>query len=153
MDHKVLMQQAITLAKEAAVKGDVPVGALVVDDFGNVVVLGANLREQDNDPTAHAEIVAIRNAAKKLGNYRLDELTMVVTLEPCGMCAGAILESKISRLIYGTYNIKLGAVGSVYDIIRDQRFMNNIEVHGGILEKQCNRVLSEFFKNKRNEKS
>ena len=84
------MQQAILLAKEAAIKGDVPVGALVVDDSGTIVGMGANLREQENDPTAHAEIVAIRNAANKIGKYRLDDLTMVVTLEPCGMCAGAI---------------------------------------------------------------
>jgi tRNA(adenine34) deaminase len=105
---------------------------------------------RENDPTAHAEIVAIRNAANKIGNYRLDDLTMLVTLEPCGMCAGAILESKISRLIFRSYNIKLGAVGSVYDIIRDQRLMNNVEVHGGILEKQCNKILNEFFTNKRN---
>ena len=90
MDYKVLMQQAISLAKEAGIKGDVPVGALVVDDSGNIVGQGSNLREQDNDPTAHAEIVAIRNTAKKIGKYRLDDLTMVVTLEPCGMCAGAI---------------------------------------------------------------
>ena len=97
MDYKVLMQQAISIAKEAAIKGDVPVGALVVDESGNVVGQGSNLREQDNDPTAHAEIVAIRNAAKKIGNYRLDGLTMVVTLEPCGMCAGAIAQSRIKR--------------------------------------------------------
>jgi tRNA(adenine34) deaminase len=144
------MQEALKLAQEAAIKGDVPVGALVVDDAGNILGVGANLRERENDPTAHAEIVAIRNAANKIGNYRLDDLTMLVTLEPCGMCAGAILESKISRLIFGSYNIKLGAVGSVYDIIRDQRLMNNVEVHGGILEKQCNKILNEFFTNKRN---
>ena len=149
MDYNSLMQEALKLAQEAAIKGDVPVGALVVDDAGTIIGMGANLREQDNDPTAHAEIVAIRNAANKIGNYRLDDLTMLVTLEPCGMCAGAILASKISRLIFGSYNIKLGAVGSVYDIIRDQRLMNNVEVHGGILEKQCNKILNEFFTNKR----
>ena len=115
------MQQAISLAKEAAINGDVPVGALVVDDSGNVVGQGANLREQWNDPTAHAEIVAIRNAAKKLGNYRLDELTMVVTLEPCGMCAGAIAQSRIKRLVFGSFDEKYGAVGSVWDLLRDTR--------------------------------
>ena len=115
------MQQAISLAKEAAVKGDVPVGALVVDDAGNVVGQGANLRERDNDPTAHAEIVAIRNAAKKIDNYRLDELTMVVTLEPCGMCAGAIAQSRIKRLVFGAFDEKVGAVGSVWDLLRDTR--------------------------------
>ncbi len=110
MDYKVLMQQAITLAKEVGLKGDVPVGALVVDDSGKIIGQGANLREQDNDPTAHAEIVAIRNAAKKIGDYRLDELTMVVTLEPCGMCAGAIAQSRIKRLVFGSFDEKYGAV-------------------------------------------
>ena len=104
MDYKALMQQAISLAKEAATKSDVPVGALVVDDAGNVVGQGANLRVQDNDPTAHAEIVALRNAAKKTNNYRLDDLTMVVTLEPCGMCAGAIAQSRIKRLVFGAFD-------------------------------------------------
>ncbi|MFM8869438.1 MAG: nucleoside deaminase, partial [Candidatus Nanopelagicus sp.] len=115
------MQEAISLAKEAAIKGDVPVGALVVDDAGTILGTGANLREQDNDPTAHAEIVAIRNAASEIGNYRLDDLTMVVTLEPCGMCAGAIAQSRIKRLVFGSFDEKYGAVGSVWDLLRDSR--------------------------------
>jgi tRNA(adenine34) deaminase len=143
------MQKAITLAKEAAVKGDVPVGALVVDDFGNVVGQGANLREQDNDPTAHAEIVAIRNAAKKMGNYRLDKLTMVVTLEPCGMCAGAIAQSRLKRLVFGSFDEKAGAVGSIWDILRDQRVLIEIEVVSGVLQQETSELLSEFFKIKR----
>jgi tRNA(adenine34) deaminase len=143
------MQQAITLAKEAAVKGDVPVGALVVDDAGNVVGQGANLREQENDPTAHAEIVAIRNAAKKLGNYRLDELTMVVTLEPCGMCAGAIAQSRIKRLVFGAFDEKAGAVGSAWDLIRDYKAMQKIEVVSGILGKECAEIIKEFFEIRR----
>ena len=143
------MQQAITLAKEAALKGDVPVGALVVDDFGNVVGLGANLREQESDPTAHAEIVAIRNAAKKIGNYRLDDLTMVVTLEPCGMCAGAIAQSRIKRLVFGAFDEKAGAVGSVWDLLRDTRSINNPEVIGGILDAESSLILRNFFKNYR----
>ena len=143
------MQQAISLAKEAAIKGDVPVGALVVDDSGNVVGQGANLREQDNDPTAHAEIVAIRNAAKKIGNYRLDDLTMVVTLEPCGMCAGAIAQSRIKRLVFGTFDEKAGAVGSVWDLLRDTRSINNPEVIGGILDAESSLILRNFFKNYR----
>ena len=149
MDYKVLMQQAISLAKEAAVKGDVPVGALVVDDSGNVVGQGANLREQDNDPTAHAEIVAIRNVAKKLGNYRLDELTMVVTLEPCGMCAGAIAQSRIKRLVFGAFDQNAGAVGSVWDLLRDTRAIYNPEVIGGILDEESSLILRNFFKNYR----
>ena len=149
MDYKVLMQQAITLAKEAAVKGDVPVGALVVDDFGNVVGQGANLRQQDDDPTAHAEIVAIRNAAKKIGNYRLDELTMVVTLEPCGMCAGAIAQSRMKRLVFGAFDEKAGAVGSVFDVLRGPRTFNNIEIVNRLMSKECSEILNSFFVKKR----
>ena len=141
------MQQAISLAKETALKGDVPVGALVVDDDGNVVGQGANLREQENDPTAHAEIVAIRNAAKKLGNYRLDELTMVVTLEPCGMCAGAIAQSRIKKLVFGSFDEKYGAVGSVWDLLRDSRAIYKPEVISGILATDCSKILTIFFEN------
>ena len=143
------MQQAISLAKETAVKGDVPVGALVVDNAGNVVGQGANLREQENDPTAHAEIVAIRNAAKKIGNYRLDELTLVVTLEPCGMCAGAIAQSRIKRLVFGSFDEKYGAVGSVWDLLRDSRAIYKPEVLSGVLENECAQLLSDFFTPKR----
>ena len=143
------MQLAISLAKEAAIKGDVPVGALVVDDSGNVVGQGANLREQENDPTAHAEIVAIRNAASEIGNYRLDDLTMVVTLEPCGMCAGAIAQSRIKRLVFGSFDEKYGAVGSVWDLLRDSRAIYKPEVISGVLEDECGQLLSEFFTTKR----
>jgi len=140
------MRQAISLAKEAATKGDVPVGALVVDDAGTIIGIGANLREQENDPTAHAEIVAIRNAANKLGNYRLDDLTMVVTLEPCGMCAGAIAQSRIKRLVFGSFDEKYGAVGSVWDLLRDTRSIYNPEVIGGVLNSECSLILRNFFK-------
>ena len=143
------MQEAISLAKAAAIKGDVPVGALVVDDAGTIVGMGANLREQDNDPTAHAEIVAIRNAANKIGNYRLDDLTMVVTLEPCGMCAGAIAQSRIKRLVFGSFDEKYGAVGSVWDLLRDARAIYKPEVLSGVLEKECGELLIEFFTTKR----
>ena len=143
------MQEANLLAKEAAIKGDVPVGALVVDDFGNVIGQGANLREQENDPTAHAEIVAIRNAANKIGSYRLDDLTMVVTLEPCGMCAGAIAQSRIKRLIFGSFDEKYGAVGSVWDLLRDSRSIYKPEVLSGVLVNECAQLLSDFFTTKR----
>jgi len=149
VDYKSLMQQAISLANETAIKGDVPVGALVVDDSGKIIGQGANLREQENDPTAHAEIVAIRNAAKKLGNYRLDELTMVVTLEPCGMCAGAIAQSRIKRLVFGSFDEKYGAVGSVLDLLRDSRAIYKPEVLSGVLENECAQLLSDFFTSKR----
>ena len=149
MDYKSLMQQAILLAKEAAIKGDVPVGALVVDDAGTIIGIGANLREQDNDPTAHAEIVAIRNAASEIGNYRLDDLTMVVTLEPCGMCAGAIVQSRLKRLVFGAFDEKAGAVGSIWDVIRDSRSVTKTEVVSGVLADKCALILRGFFEEKR----
>ena len=145
MDYKSLMQEAISLAKEAAIKGDVPVGALIVDDAGTIIGIGANLREQDNDPTAHAEIVAIRNAASKIGNYRLDDLTMVVTLEPCGMCAGAIAQSRIKRLVFGSFDEKYGAVGSVWDLLRDTRAIYRPEVLSGVLAEDSRQILKSFF--------
>ena len=149
MDYKSLMQEALKLANEAAIKGDVPVGALVIDDSGSILGMGANLRDQDNDPTAHAEIVAIRNAASEIGNYRLDDLTMVVTLEPCGMCAGAIAQSRIKRLVFGSFDEKYGAVGSVWDLLRDIRAIYKPEVLSGVLEKECGKLLSDFFSTKR----
>ena len=149
MDYKELMQQAILLAKEAAIKGDVPVGAFVVDDAGNVVGQGANLREQNNDPTAHAEIVAIRDAAMKISNYRLDGLILIVTLEPCVMCAGAIAQSRIKRLVFGAFDEKYGAVGSVWDLLRDPRSLYKPEVISGVLEDECRQLLKEFFIDKR----
>ena len=149
MDYKSLMKEALKLAKEAAIKGDVPVGALVVDDAGTIIGIGANLREQENDPTAHAEIVAIRNAASKIGNYRLDDLTMVVTLEPCGMCAGAIAQSRIKRLVFGSFDEKYGAVGSVWDLLRDTRAIYKPEVVSGVLNEDCKNLISSFFSNKR----
>jgi len=149
VDYKSLMQKAISLAKETAIKGDVPVGALVVDDAGTIIGIGANLREQDNDPTAHAEIVAIRNAANKIDSYRLDDLTMVVTLEPCGMCAGAIAQSRMKRLVFGSFDEKYGAVGSVWDLLRDSRANYKPEVLSGVLEKECGELLTDFFTTKR----
>ena len=151
MDYKQLMQQAILLAKEAATKGDVPVGAIVVDESGNMVGQGANLREQNNDPTAHAEIVAIRDAAKNIGNYRLDDLTMVVTLEPCVMCTGAIVQAKLKRLVFSTYNIKQGAVGSIHDLIRDSRNVKSIEVISGVLEDESTELVKHFFASQRSQ--
>ena len=139
------MQEAISLAKEAAIKGDVPVGALIVDDAGTIIGIGANLREQDNDPSAHAVIVAIRNAASKIGNYRLDDLTMVVTLEPCGMCAGAIAQSRIKRLVFGSFDEKYGAVGSVWDLLRDTRAIYKPEVLSGVLAEDSRQILKSFF--------
>ena len=143
------MQAALTLAKIAADKGDVPVGAIVVNDSGEIIGTGQNLREQSNDPTDHAEIVAIRNAAQKIDSWRLDVLTLVVTLEPCVMCAGAILQSRIKRLVFGAFDEKAGAVGSVVDVIRDPRALSKIEVISGILDLKSTDLLKTFFKGKR----
>jgi tRNA(adenine34) deaminase len=125
------------------------VGAIVVNDSGQIVGTGQNLREQSNDPTDHAEILAIRNAAQKIGSWRLDDLTLVVTLEPCVMCAGAILQSRIKRLVFGAFDEKAGAVGSVVDVIRDPRALSKVEVVSGVLEDQCAQVLKDFFNTKR----
>ncbi len=149
MDYKLIMQAALSLAKVAADKGDVPVGAIVVNEAGEIFGTGQNLREQNNDPTAHAEIVALRNASEKLGSWRLDDLTIVVTLEPCAMCAGAILQSRVKRLVFAAWDEKAGAVGSVMDVIRDPRALNKVEVISGIMEKECSEVLKDFFNTKR----
>ena len=149
MDYQNLMQQALALANQAATFDDVPVGALVVNDQGEIIGVGENLREKNNDPTAHAEIVAIKSAAQKIGNWRLDDLTMVVTLEPCAMCAGAIVQTRMKRLVFGTFDEKAGAVGSVWDVVRDTRALTKIEVISGVLEKECAQVLTKFFKGKR----
>ena len=143
------MQQAISLAKDAAAHDDVPVGALVVNELGEVLGTGHNLREESNDPTAHAEIIAMRNAALKIGNWRMDDLTMIVTLEPCAMCAGAISQSRFKRVVFGAWDQKAGAVGSVWDVIRDPRNANKVEVITGVLEKDCALILSNFFEGKR----
>ena len=149
MDYNLIMQAALSLAKVAADKGDVPVGAIVVNEAGEILGTGQNLREQNNDPTAHAEIVALRNASEKFGSWRLDDLTIVVTLEPCAMCAGAILQSRIKRLVFAAWDEKAGAVGSVMDVIRDPRALTKVEVVTGIMEKECSDVLKDFFNTKR----
>ena len=149
MNFEALMQQAISLAKDSAAHDEVPVGALVVNELGEVLGTGHNLREESNDPTAHAEIIAMRNAASKIGNWRMDELTMIVTLEPCAMCAGAISQSRFKRLVFGAWDEKAGAVGSVWDVIRDQRNLNKVEVITGVLEKECSEILTNFFEGKR----
>ena len=143
------MQAALSLAKVAADKGDVPVGAIVINEAGEILGTGQNLREQSNDPTAHAEVMAIRQAAEKIGSWRLDDLTIVVTLEPCAMCAGAIAQSRIKRLVFGAWDEKAGAVGSVMDVIRDPRTLTKVEVVTGIMGKECSEVLSNFFNTKR----
>jgi tRNA(adenine34) deaminase len=149
LNFEALMRQAILLAKDAAAHDDVPVGALVLNELGEILGTGHNLREESNDPTAHAEIIAMRNTASKIGNWRMDELTVIVTLEPCAMCAGAISQSRFKRLVFGAWDEKAGAVGSVWDVIRDQRNLNKVEVITGVLEKECSEILTNFFEGKR----
>ena len=123
----------------------VPVGALVIDATGKIIGLGVNQRELNNDPSAHAEIVAMRAAAEKLNNWRLDGCTVVVTLEPCAMCAGAIAQSRVAKLIFGAWDEKAGAVGSVWDILRDPRAPHQVEVVAGVMEEECAEILKKFF--------
>ena len=146
--HEESMQEAIAIAKSATKTGDVPVGAIVINKDGVVVGRGFNEREARNDPTAHAEVVAIRSAASRLQNSRLDGCTLIVTLEPCAMCAGAIAQSRISHLVFGAWDTKAGAVGSVWDVLRDPRAIYKVEVTAGVLEKDCSALLSEFFLDK-----
>ncbi len=143
------MQAALSLAKVAGDSGDVPVGAIVVNEAGEILGTGQNLREKNNDPSAHAEIVAMRQAAEQIGSWRLDDLTMVVTLEPCAMCAGAISQSRFKRLVFGTWDEKAGAVGSVWDLVRDGRSLNKVEVVSGVLLNESSALLNKFFKVKR----
>ena len=149
MDYKLLMSKALQLAQQAQLHNDVPVGALVVNQSGEIIGRGKNEREKSNDPLAHAELMAIRDAAKNLNSYRFDDLTLVVTLEPCAMCAGAIAQSRFSRLIFGAFDEKAGAVGSVWDLIRDPRALSKIEVVSGVLQDECAQLLKDFFANKR----
>ena len=146
MIQQDLMRSAIAIAQSALITDDVPVGALIVDSENNVISTGFNEREAHQDPTAHAEIVAIRRAAQKLGTWRLDECKLVVTLEPCAMCAGAIAQSRINTLIFGAWDEKAGAVGSVWDVLRDPRAIHKMEVVGGVLEAECAELLTNFFR-------
>ena len=139
------MRAALAEAGAAPDTGDVPVGAVVLDAAGTVIARGRNRREADGDPTAHAEIVAIRAAARSVGEWRLDGLTLVVTLEPCTMCAGAITAARLSRLVYGAADPRAGAVGSIWDVVRDQRLAPVPEVVGGVLADECLNVIRRFF--------
>ncbi len=130
---------------------DVPVGAVILDDAGTIVARAHNRREQDRDPTAHAEIVAIRQAAQSLGGWRLTGLTLVVTLEPCTMCAGAVTAARLGRLVYGAEDPRAGAVGSLWDVLRDTRLNHRPEVIGGVLAGECGAVLRDFFAVRRRE--
>jgi tRNA(adenine34) deaminase len=143
------MQDALVEARLALATGDVPVAALLFDADGSRIAVGRNEREKNQDPTAHAEIVAIRAAAEATGDWHLTDLTMVVTLEPCVMCAGAILAARIPRLIFGAWDDKAGAVGSVYDLLRDRRLNHRVEVTAGVEAEACSALLLDFFSSRR----
>lgn len=148
-DDVQAMALALDEARAALATGDVPVGAVVLDPTGQVIARGRNVREADNDPTGHAEVVALRAAAVARGSWRLDGCTLVVTLEPCTMCAGAIVGSRIARLVYGATDEKAGAVGSLWDVVRDRRLNHRPEVIAGVRSDDCAAVLSTFFKEQR----
>jgi tRNA(adenine34) deaminase len=141
------MREALALAKRA--EPDVPVGAVVLDESGQTIGRGYNLREVTEDPVAHAEIVAIREAAKHLGSWRLDGCTLVVTLEPCAMCAGALVQARVGRLVFGAYDDKAGAVGSLWDVVRDRRLNHRPEVIAGVLADESAALLRDFFARRR----
>ena len=150
MTYDLWMGEALDLARETAADGDVPVGALVVDPDGAVIGRGRNTRERDGDPTGHAEVVAIRAAAAALGQWRLEGCTLVVTLEPCTMCAGAIVASRLERLVFGAFDDKAGAVGSLWDVVRDRRLNHRPEVVSGVRAEEQAVLLREFFAEHRN---
>jgi len=144
------MREALALAAGAALTGqDVPVGAVILGPAGNTVARAHNQREQQHDPTAHAEIVALRAAAAAAGGWRLDGHTLVVTLEPCTMCAGAVTAARIARLVYGAVDPKAGAAGSLWDVLRDRRLPHRTEVVGGVLAGECAALLRDFFAQRR----
>lgn len=143
------MRRAISEATKAEATGDVPVGAVVMDPEGAVIGTGHNAREARADPTAHAEILAIRQAASSRGSWRLERCTLVVTLEPCTMCAGAVVLARLSTLVFGAYDPKAGAAGSLWDVVRDRRLNHRPQVIGGVLEDETADVLRAFFASRR----
>ena len=143
------MRQALEEATSAVMSGEVPIGAVVLDASGSVIARDHNRREAASDPTAHAEILALRTAADRLGRWRLDDCTLVVTLEPCPMCAGAVVMARIPRLVFGAWNDEYGAAGSRWDLVRDRRLNNRTEVIGGVLADECGAIVREFLGSQR----
>ena len=151
---RLALAEAVLVGQELTGTGrpgpdEVPVGAVILDEAGTIIARARNRTEADRDPTAHAEIVAIRQAAAVLGRWRLTDLTLVVTLEPCTMCAGAVTVARLGRLVYGAEDPKAGAVGSLWDVLRDRRLNHRPEVIGGVLASECGAVLREFFRARR----
>jgi len=145
---QIFMQAAIALAKQAAENGEVPVGAVVVKD-GKIIGRGCNSPIGLNDPSAHAEILALRDAANNIGNYRLFDCTLYVTLEPCAMCSGAVQHSRIANLVYGASDLKTGACGSVINLMAEEKLNHHTKVKSGVLADETGQILSEFFKQRR----
>jgi len=144
-----LMRVALELAAGSTPEGDVPVGAVVVSGSGEILGRGVNRREIDQDPSGHAEFLALRQAARSVGNWRLDGATLVVTLEPCVMCAGLLVQARISRLVFGAFDEKAGAVGSRWDLVRDRQLNHRPEVVGGVLANEAGALLKDFFADQR----
>jgi tRNA(adenine34) deaminase len=140
------MRAALADAALAATTSDVPVAAVLLDADGSVLAIARNEREKLHDPTAHAEVLAIRRAAQARGDWRLTDTTLVITLEPCVLCAGAILAARIPRVVFGAWDEKAGAAGSVHDLLRDRRLNHRVEVISGVLEGECSALLTEFFR-------
>ena len=149
MNDSEAMGLALAEAGAALGTGDVPIGAVVLDPAGAVIGRGRNLREATGDPTGHAEVVALRDAAAEVGEWRLAGCTLVVTLEPCTMCAGALVLARVERLVFGSYDDKAGAVGSLWDVVRDRRLNHRPEVVGGVRAAECARLLDSFFARRR----
>ncbi len=147
--YDAAMRAALDQARAAFETGDVPVGAVVLDPAGRVIGTGRNVREADSDPTGHAEVGALRAAAGARREWRLDGCTLVVTLEPCTMCAGAAVLARVERLVFGAYDDKAGAVGSLWDVVRDRRLNHRPEVVAGVLADESTALLDEFFRSHR----
>ena len=145
MDDVEAMRAALVEAQAAAASGEVPIGAVVLDSSGAVIAVAHNEREVGCDPTAHAEVVALRRAGAALGSWHLDGCTLVVTLEPCTMCAGALVLARVDRLVFGAWDPKAGAAGSLRDVVRDSRLNHRVEVIGGVREQECGDLLRTFF--------
>ncbi len=151
MDHSDYMREALLEARKAYSLGEVPIGAVVVLD-GEIIGRGHNLREIQKDSTCHAEIIAMREAAKRIGDWRLSGATLYSTIEPCPMCAGAIVQFRVKTLVYGAADLKAGAVDSLMDLVRDPRFNHRVEVVSGVLEQECAGIVQQFFRELRQNK-
>lgn len=139
------MDEPLRLARTCLAHGDVPVGAVVLDRGGTIIGRGHNVRERDHDPTGHAEVLALREASRHLGTWRLSGCTLVVSLEPCLMCAGALIQARIDRVVFGAWDDKAGACGSVWDVVRDRAALHQVEVVAGVREPECAALLTDFF--------